>query len=145
MKPKRKAMSESAEAFYLRLNNHKRFMTGALSELYQNETLVDCTLSAEGKHLRAHRTVLAACSPYFKDIFTECQSSSQLPVVIIKDMPFADLKAIVDYIYCGEVTIPRRQLQSVLDSGATLQVSYERVGKSHNLINTETLRYSRIQ
>ena len=121
MRPKKKSMSEIAQAFYLRLNNHKSFLTDALTQLYHNAVLVDCTLSAQGGQLRAHQTILSACSPYFKEIFSQ-YNSSQYPVLVIKDMPFADLKAIIEYIYCGEVMIPRRQLRSVLNNGVLLQV-----------------------
>ena len=37
-------------------------------ELLAVEDFVDITLSAEGGALRAHKVVLSACSPYFRDI-----------------------------------------------------------------------------
>ncbi|CAG2112667.1 unnamed protein product [Medioppia subpectinata] len=116
--------SETSQAFCLRLNNHKRFITGALAQLYSTECLVDVTLSAGGQQLRAHRVVLAACSPYFKSLFDDCphKTDTNHPIIIIKGVPFADLKAIVEFIYRGEVCVPRRQLRSILANGAELQI-----------------------
>ncbi|CAG2174992.1 unnamed protein product [Oppiella nova] len=115
--------SDTSHAFCLKLNNHQRFLTGALAQLYANEALVDVTLSAEGQQLRAHQLVLAACSPYFRRLFADTHHRPvHYPIVVIKGMPFADLKAIVEFIYWGEVCIPRRQLQSLLANGAELQV-----------------------
>ncbi|CAG2181995.1 unnamed protein product, partial [Oppiella nova] len=77
----------------------------------------------EGQQLRAHQLVLAACSPYFRRLFADTHHRPvHYPIVVIKGMPFADLKAIVEFIYWGEVCIPRRQLQSLLANGAELQV-----------------------
>jgi DNA-directed RNA polymerase subunit RPC12/RpoP len=115
-------MSTTPQAFYLRLNNHQGFMTGALAELYRNESMVDVTLTAEGQMIRAHKIVLSACSPYFKNIFLQFRNSTHYPVIIIKDMPFSDLKAIIEFIYRGEITIPREQLESLLTNGAVLQI-----------------------
>jgi hypothetical protein len=115
-------MSTTPQAFYLRLNNHQGFMTGALAELYSNESMVDVTLTAEGQMIRAHKIILSACSPYFKNIFLQFHNSTHYPVIIIKDMPFSDLKAIIEFIYRGEITIPPEQLESLLTNGAVLQI-----------------------
>lgn len=50
----------------LEWKNQSAFLIQALSSLRQNDTLTDCTLAAEGRHIKAHRLILCACSPYFK-------------------------------------------------------------------------------
>ncbi len=40
-----------------------------LAELRSNEDFVDVTLACGGKYLKAHQLVLAACSPYFMQMF----------------------------------------------------------------------------
>lgn len=49
-------------------------------------------------------------------------NKNQYPVVILKDIPFADLKAIIEFIYRGEVIIPQSQLPSLIKSAAGLQI-----------------------
>ena len=84
--------------------------------------MVDVTLSCGDGSIRAHKMVLSACSSYFKNIFSKFINPYQYPVVIMKDMPFADLRAIVEFIYRGEVFVPQEQLSSVLKSAETLKV-----------------------
>jgi len=84
--------------------------------------MVDVTLSCKDGSIRAHKMVLSACSSYFKNIFSKFTNPYQYPVVIMKDVPFADLRAIVEFIYRGEVFVPQEQLSSVLKSAESLKV-----------------------
>lgn len=56
---------EEDQQFCLRWNNHQSTLISVFDTLLENGTLVDCTLAAEGKFLKAHKVVLSACSPYF--------------------------------------------------------------------------------
>lgn len=48
--------------------------------------------------------VLSACSKYFEQVFTEYpQQNSTL--VILKDMKFADIQAIIEFMYQGEINV----------------------------------------
>ena len=53
----------------LKWNNFSTSITSAFHNLQDSQELLDVTLSAEGQQLKAHRLVLAACSPYFRDVF----------------------------------------------------------------------------
>ena len=115
--------STASQAFCLKLNSHQSHMIEAFQRLYNDEVLVDCTLSCAGGTLKAHKLVLSACSPYFTNLFATFTNPYQYPVVIVKDMPFADLKAIIEFMYRGEVTVPQSILPSVLESAKTLSVT----------------------
>ncbi|RWS02859.1 protein tramtrack: beta isoform-like protein [Dinothrombium tinctorium] len=131
--------SNEAQAYCLRRNNHSLDMVEELDKMYKEETMVDVTLSCDEGSIRAHRMVLSASSPYFRTVFAKLITHSfQYPIVIIKDMPYADLKAIIEFIYRGEVTVPQEQLPSVLKSAEALQVKglsdsyHSKEGKSSN-------------
>lgn len=102
----------SMQQFCLRWNNHQPNFISVFSNLLNNETLVDVTLAAEGRHLQAHKVVLSACSTYFQSLFTV--NPCQHPIVILKDIKFADLKIMVDFMYYGEVNISQDQLPSII-------------------------------
>lgn len=53
------------QQFCLRWNNHQNTLISVFDTLLEGEILVDCTLAAEGKFLKAHKVVLSACSPFF--------------------------------------------------------------------------------
>ena len=56
------------QRYCLKWNNYQSNVTSTFKELLAVEDFVDITLSAEGGALRAHKVVLSACSPYFRDI-----------------------------------------------------------------------------
>lgn len=56
----------SMQQYCLRWNNHQPNFISVFSSLLNSESLVDVTLSAEGRHLQAHKLVLSACSSYFQ-------------------------------------------------------------------------------
>lgn len=60
---------EDDQQFCLRWNNHQSTLIQNFDTLLESGTLVDCTLAAEGKYLKAHKVVLSACSPYFEVSF----------------------------------------------------------------------------
>jgi len=81
---------------------------------------VDVTLACEGASIKAHKMVLAACSPYFQNLFLS--NPCKHPIVILKDVKFADLKSIIDFIYRGEVNVPQDQLNALLKTAETLKI-----------------------
>lgn len=58
-----------ADQFCLRWNNFQSNIVSALDSLKCSEDLVDVTLTCEGKNIKAHKVILSACSPYFRNVF----------------------------------------------------------------------------
>jgi broad-like protein len=54
--------------FCLRWNNYQNSITTAFENLRDDEDFIDVTLACDGKSLKAHREVLSACSPYFREL-----------------------------------------------------------------------------
>ncbi|XP_048519980.1 broad-complex core protein isoforms 1/2/3/4/5 isoform X22 [Dendroctonus ponderosae] len=107
--------------FCLRWNNYQSSITSAFENLRDDEDFVDVTLACEGKSLKAHRVVLSACSPYFRELLksTPCKH----PVIVLQDVAWADLHALVEFIYHGEVNVHQRSLSSFLKTAEVLRVS----------------------
>ena len=72
---------------------------GSFQELRTGEELFDVTLACGDKTLEAHKVVLSACSPFFRQVFSMTKQNH--PFVYLKDIMFKDLKrkneAIVKY------------------------------------------------
>ena len=58
----------SDQRFSLRWNNYQSQLVRAFESLLDQEDLVDVTIGAEGRKLSAHKVLLSACSPYFRDL-----------------------------------------------------------------------------
>ncbi|XP_072930902.1 uncharacterized protein [Epargyreus clarus] len=108
------------QQYSLRWNNHQPNFISMFTTLLNTQTLVDVTLAAEGKHLQAHKVVLSACSTYFQALFVD--NPSRHPIVILKDVTFADLRTMVDFMYYGEVNVTEEQLPQVLDTAKLLKI-----------------------
>lgn len=102
--------------------NHKEKVTEALESMFIDESLTDVTICCCGQQVKAHRVILAASSNYFKEIFA-ATLPGQYPIVFIKSVTIEDLNAILEFIYKGEVTVPREQMQSLISSAECLGVS----------------------
>ncbi|XP_052866652.1 broad-complex core protein [Anopheles cruzii] len=107
--------------FCLRWNNYQSSITSAFENLRDDEDFVDVTLACDGRSLKAHRVVLSACSTYFRELLksTPCKH----PVIVLQDVAFTDLHALVEFIYHGEVNVHQRSLSSFLKTAEILRVS----------------------
>lgn len=52
-------------------NDHENNLTNSFVELLQNNELIDVTLAADGFLFNAHRLILSAISPYFRQMFIQ--------------------------------------------------------------------------
>ncbi|XP_037026477.1 broad-complex core protein isoforms 1/2/3/4/5 isoform X19 [Bradysia coprophila] len=126
--------------FCLRWNNYQSSITSAFENLRDDEDFVDVTLACDGRSLKAHRVVLSACSPYFRELLksTPCKH----PVIVLQDVAFTDLHALVEFIYHGEVNVHQRSLSSFLKTAEVLRVSgltQQQAEDTHNLAQIQSL------
>lgn len=114
---------QQSQGFCLKLNSHQAHVIDQFQKLYNDEQMVDCTLSCNDGSIKAHKLVLSACSPYFTQLFINFTNPYQYPVIILKDMSFADLRVLIEFMYKGEVTVSQNLLPSVLESAKALQIT----------------------
>jgi hypothetical protein len=84
------------------------------------DDLVDITFACEGKKLGAHKLVLYSCSPYFKELLKDNKSSH--PIFFFHDISYDILKAILEYMYLGEVHITNENLKDFIRVAEALQI-----------------------
>ena len=136
-------MSESQQ-YCLKWNNYQTSLSSSFKDLLNNESFVDCTLTCGqpgGQTINAHRVVLSACSPYFRQVQpyhhkAEARqgynyylvevlgnlSTWQHPVIILKDIKYQELSGIVEFIYHGEVSIDQDCLPGFLHAAESLRI-----------------------
>ncbi|XP_065225255.1 protein tramtrack, alpha isoform isoform X1 [Planococcus citri] len=113
-------MTHSSQRFCLRWNNHQSNLLSVFDQLLHDESFVDVTIAVEGQLLRAHKMVLSACSPYFQALFVS--HPDKHPIVILKDVPFADMRSLLDFMYRGEVSVDQDRLTAFLKVAESLRI-----------------------
>lgn len=112
--------NNSHQQFCLRWNNYQTNLTNVFDELLQSESFVDVTLACEGQSIKAHKMVLSACSPYFQSLFYE--NPCQHPIVIMRDVGWNELKAIMEFMYKGEINVSQDQINPLLKVAEMLKI-----------------------
>lgn len=111
---------------------HALAVLGALRALRRDELLCDVRLTAGGESedeedttapaVAAHRVVLAACSPYFRAMFSTFSERAR-PAVTIGGVQPAALAALVDYMYSPRsLQVDAARVQSLLAAASLLDV-----------------------
>ncbi|ODN03899.1 Protein bric-a-brac 1, partial [Orchesella cincta] len=115
------AQRGGSHGYCLKWKYHPNNLLHMFNQLLLNESFTDVLVACEGKAIKCHKMVLSACSKYFEQVFCEYpQQNSTL--VILKDMKFADVQAIIEFMYQGEINVAHDQLASLLKAAESLQV-----------------------
>merc|ERR1712243_218609 len=87
----------------------------------EDKAFCDVTISAEGQQLEAHKMVVSACSPFFKKMI-EFQKNEKHPIIILKDVSFLHMSAILEFMYHGEVSVTQEELPAFLKTAEKLEI-----------------------
>ncbi|XP_075762534.1 kelch-like protein 6 [Pelodiscus sinensis] len=97
-------------------------LSKGLRQLYQHQLLCDATLVCEGKRFSCHRVLLAAASPYFKDVFTRPCKDSQGGEVVLQEIAPTILQSIVQYIYTEEISLTLETASELFAAASKLEI-----------------------
>lgn len=90
--------------------------------MYKDETLVDVTIVCGNHQVQAHRLVLSACSPFFRNMLEKQFNPFHYPMITINNIYIEDLKLVLEFMYRGEVVVPHDRLAAVLRCATSLEV-----------------------
>jgi len=110
----------SDQRFSLKWNNYQSHLVTAFESLLDQKDFIDVTLGVEGRKLPAHKMLLSACSPYFRDLLKG--NPCQHPIIILRDICYDDLFSLLQFMYNGEVNVAQDQLNSFLKSAESLKI-----------------------
>ena len=111
---------QQPQQYCLRWNNHQHNLLSVFEDLLNHEAFVDVTIACDGLNLKAHKMVLSACSPYFQSMFYN--TPDKHPVVFLKDVRYDEMKALLEFMYRGEVSVDQENLSSLLKVAEGLKI-----------------------
>jgi len=110
----------SSEKFCLRWNDFESNISSAFRELRDDKDFFDITLACEDEQMQAHKVILSACSPFFRNILRRNQH--QHPLLYLKGVKYTDLQSVLNFMYHGEVNVAQEDLNSFLAVAEDLRV-----------------------
>eukprot|EP00091_Calanus_sinicus_P016476 TRINITY_DN35856_c0_g1_i1.p1 TRINITY_DN35856_c0_g1~~TRINITY_DN35856_c0_g1_i1.p1 ORF type:complete len:104 (-),score=12.32 TRINITY_DN35856_c0_g1_i1:142-453(-) len=96
------------EKFCLRWNNFKSSISESFQNLREEKDFFDVTLACEDDQIQAHKVILSACSPFFRNILR--RNPHQHPLLYLKEVKYKELLAVVNFMYLGEVSVAQDEL-----------------------------------
>uniref|UniRef100_A0A8C3RUN8 BTB domain-containing protein n=1 Tax=Chelydra serpentina TaxID=8475 RepID=A0A8C3RUN8_CHESE len=118
-------MALSGEEDYTYIYNdlsHPVDFLQAFRTFYRDGLFTDITLQcASGVIFLCHKAVLAACSNYFKAMFTADMKEKSKNQIKLSGVSHTILEALVNYAYTSQIQITERNVQSLLQAADLLQ------------------------
>ncbi|XP_071634455.1 protein abrupt isoform X1 [Temnothorax longispinosus] len=108
------------QQYSLRWNDFQASILSSVRQLRDVEDFVDVTLACDSCSFTAHKIVLSACSPYFRNLLKA--NPCPHPIVILKDVASSDMESLLRFMYHGEVHVGQEQLPAFLKTAQMLQV-----------------------
>ena len=106
--------------------------------LLLDEEFVDVTLVCDdARQFHAHKVILSACSPFFRNLFVK--NPHPKPLLFLKGIRYEELETILKFMYLGQAQLPQDDLSAFLAAAKDLQVKglncngdeNDEVGRNH--------------
>jgi len=121
----------TSDKFCLKWNDFATNVAATLKEAREDKEFFDVTLACEENLVEAHRLVISASSPFFRNILK--QHSHQHPLIYLKGVKYSDLLAVLNFMYVGEVNVEQQDLTNFLSLAEELKVKGLTQGKDDQL------------
>ena len=130
------------DTIYLKFDKFEVNVRDCYQKLRDNEALVDVTLATDdGKHIKAHKIILAAGSMFFREIFISNQHSIDM-LVYLKGVKSVALVHVINFIYNGEIQLDKEDLPMFLETAQELGVEGLLQGNVEDAPNYEDITHN---
>jgi len=109
----------SSEMYHLEWDHFRENLISSI-ENFKEKDFTDVILACEDRQVMSHKLVLAASSPLFHEMLVKHPHPQ--PLLFLKGVEYSDLKALLSFVYSGEVELEQARLDSFLQLGQELQV-----------------------
>ena len=115
-------MAKKSESLVLQNSEFAENHVDYYRELMEYKEMTDITLACDDdSSIEAHKFILCASSPFFKNIIRN--SRHQSPYVYLKGIKIEDLQALITFMYTGETKIKANEIKRFLTTAHELKVA----------------------
>lgn len=98
--------------------NFKPTLYKRFAEMFQLRQLTDAILICDNQRIHVHKFLLSASSSFFNRMFKK----PTMNILHIRNVKYADLLTVLEYIYKGEVALPRERVGAFLGAAKNLSI-----------------------
>jgi len=124
-----------SEKFCLRWNDFESNISVAFRELRDDKDFFDVTLACDDDQIQAHKVILSACSPFFRNILR--RNPHPNPLLYLKGVKYTDLQCVLNFMYHGEVNVAQEELNSFLSVAEDLRIKGLTQNQQSGPVNTK--------
>ena len=110
----------SSEKFCLKWNDFETNISSAFKDLREDKDFFDVTIACKDDQIQAHKVILSACSPFFRDVLK--RNLHQHPLLYLKSVNYLDFASVLNFMYHGEVNVAQESLNTFLSVAEELKV-----------------------
>ena len=93
-----------------------------MREMMTSDDFTDVTLVTDDKKtIKAHRNILSACSPVFKNIL-QMEINNSHPVIYLRGIQYSEIESILQFIYLGEAKFYEERMNEFLSVSKSLEI-----------------------
>jgi hypothetical protein len=112
-----------SDGYDLKWKNHSNEVFGIVRKLRVKESFSDVLLHCGGKHFRAHKVILAACSTFFERMLSGMPpDKTRNPILVMTETKVELLELIIEFMYNGEVFIESAILEEFMNVAEKLEI-----------------------
>lgn len=100
---------------------HPQSVFGYLEKFRRSGELCDATLLVNGRELKAHRVVLAACSQFFESMFIGEFAEPVDEPIVIEELSDSALEIMITFAYTSYVKLTEKNVYSIFEAADLLQ------------------------
>jgi len=91
-----------------------------VKDLRNENDFLDVSIACEDEIIEAHKVILSAASPFFKNILRKNKHAH--PFIYLNGVKFKDMKNLIDFMYNGEATVSHEDLDKFMAVANDLKV-----------------------
>ena len=125
------------EKYTLTWHTYPDHLRDIMKDMMTSDSFTDVTLiSDDKKQIKAHRNILSACSPVFKNIL-EMNSQNNHPIIYLRGIQYSEIESILQFIYLGEAKLFQERVDEFCLVAKNLEIRELRNWDDDDDINVE--------